>query len=205
MLEIGVSRDDLAGDYTDWINRGVRAVQRDHSYNCMRHVSNVTMLAGTSAVSLPGDFKELQIKRDRVGPVSLYTTTNGYFPIEVTTREKLIGGAPLPRGVDQQAQVFLSNDGNQAFLNFLDNTSSDVTFSISYFRFLPPLEADTDENYLTREFEEMIQAKVKQTAFALINDPQATVELALYEVEKRKAIAFDARQRSQGQNIRMGG
>lgn len=202
MLEIGVARDDLAGEYTEWINRGVRAVQRDHSYNCMRHVQNITMTAGTSAVALPGDFKELQSPK---GSVSLYVPSEGYFPCEVVTRAKLIQGGTVPRGAAFEARVFLSNDGNQAFLNFLDNTTSDVTFSVEYFRFLPLLAADSDENYLTREFEDMVQAKIKQIAFSSTNDPQAASELALYEVEKRKAVAFDARQRSQGQLIRMGG
>lgn len=205
MLDISIARDDLSGEYTSWINRGVRAVQRDHSFNCMRHVSNITMTAGTSAVVLPGDFKELQPKKHKVGPVTLYTPTQGYFSVEVTSREALIGAAPMARGTETQARVYESNDGNQAFLNFLDNTQADATFSVSYFRFLPPLVADTDENYLTREFEEMVQAKIKQIAFSSINDPQAVTELALYETEKRKAIAFDAKQRAQGQNIRMGG
>lgn len=202
MLEIGVAREDLSGDYNDWINRGVRATQRDHSYNCMRHVANVTMSSGSSTVALPGDFKELCPQK---GSVSLYTATEGYFPCEVVTREKLIQGDLVPRDITFGSRVFLSNDGNQAFLNFLDNTFTDVTFSIAYFRFLPLLSADTDENYLTREFEDMVQAKIKQIAFSSINDPQAASELALYEVEKRRAIAFDARQRSQGQLVRMGG
>lgn len=203
MLEIGIARDDLAADYTEWINRGLRAVQRDHSWNFMRHVSNVTMLGGTSSVALPADFKELQPQR---GAVSLFDPALGLFPCDVTSRESLIFSATVPRGnLFSQARVFLSNDGNQAFLNFLDNTSSDVTFAIAYFRFLPPLTADADENYLTREFEDMIQAKIKQIAFSSINDPQAAAELGLYEVEKRRAIAFDARQRIQGQNMRMGG
>lgn len=202
MLEIGVAREDLSGEYTEWVNRGLRAVQRDHSYNCMRHLSNITMTAGTSTVALPGDFKELCPQR---GSVSLYDPTSGYFPCEVVTREKLIQGDLVPRDVTFGARIFLSNDGNQAFLNFLDNTFSEVTFSIAYFRFLPPLSADTDENYLSREFEDMVQAKIKQIAFSSINDPQAASELALYEVEKRRAVAFDARQRSQGQLVRMGG
>jgi hypothetical protein len=67
----------------------------------------------------------------------------------------------------------LSSDGNVSSLNFLDNTSTDVTFSVAYFRFLPPLLADTDENYLTREFEDMVQAKSSTLHFSTINDPQA--------------------------------
>jgi hypothetical protein len=205
MLEIGIARDDLAGDYTDWINRGVRACQRDHSYNCMRHVSNVTMAAGTSSVVLPGDFKELQPKTHRNGPVNVYSVAEGYTAVEILSREALISAAPSPGSVFAQTRMFMSNDGNQAFLNFLDNTSTDVTFSVAYFRFLPPLSADSDENYLTREFEDMVQAKIKQIAFSSINDPQAAAELALYKIEKERAVAFDARQRSQGQNTRMGG
>jgi hypothetical protein len=202
MLEIGIARDDLASEYDGWINRGIRAVQRDHSYNCMRHVGVVTMTSGTSSVLLPSDFKELQPQK---GSVSVFDAATGYYMCEVTTREKLIRQSLSARGGGFQASIFLSSDGNVASLNFLDTTLSDVTFSVAYFRFLPPLLADTDENYLTREFEDLVQAKIKHIAFSAINDPQASTELAAYEIEKRRTIPFDARQRIQGQLAQMGG
>ena len=168
----------------------------------MRHVASVTMAAGTSSVALPDNFKQLQPQQ---GSVALYDAVDGYFPCEVLTRERILLARSSPQNGRFNVRVFLSNDGNQEFLNYLDNTTTAATFSIAYFRFLPPLVADSDENYLTREFEEMIQAKIKQIAFSTINDPQAGVELGLYEVEKRKAVAFDARQYVQGRNVRMGG
>lgn len=204
MLEIGIARDDLASEYDSWINRGIRATQRDHSFNCMRHVGSVVMTAGTASVALPADFKELQPQK---GSVSLFDAATGYFPCEITTRERMIQSLTVPRGVGLNPKVFLSlDDRGYASLNLLDNTSTDVTFSVAYFRFLPTLLADADENYLTREFEDMVQAKIKHLAFSAINDPQSAAELAQYEIEKKRAIAFDARQRIQGQqnSTRMG-
>jgi hypothetical protein len=103
MLEIGIARDDLASEYDNWINRGIRAVQRDHSYNCMRHVDTVTMASGTSSVLLPSDFKELQPQK---GSVSIFDAATGYYVCEVTTRELLIRQMLVPRGQIPLRQYF---------------------------------------------------------------------------------------------------
>lgn len=208
MLTVSVSRDDLEGDYKDWINRGIRAVQRDFSYNCMRHVSQVTMADGTSSVAMPGDFKEMQIER---GSVALIDASNTRIPVDIVTREKLIGltAMTMPQLVRPSRttvpKLFLSNDGNQAFLNMLDTTTGPASFEVAYFRYLPNLEADNDENYITREFEDMVQARVKAVAFSVINDPQAATEMGLYKIFKTEAIGFDTKQRTQGRTVQMGG
>lgn len=201
MLDISVGRSDLTGEYDRWINEGLRTIQRDFNYSCMRHVGQITMTNGTSSVRMPADFKQLQIEK---GSVSLVDPSLGKIPVLVRTRERLI----CQNRVTTRStipDVFLSNDGDTAYLNLLDNTSGDSTFEIAYFRYLPPLVADTDENYITREFSGMTKASIKAIAFGEINDPLESAELAKYEIDKKAAKVFDTLQRTQGRTLQMGG
>ena len=202
MLDVSVGRADLADQYDIWINRGVRAIQRDYNFNCMRHVAEVVMLSGTSSVQMPGDFKQLQIEK---GAVALKDpVNNGRIPLFVKTRERMICQTQLPNR-QTSPDVYVSNDGEFAFLNILDNTTSDTTFEIAYFRYLPKLEAGNDQNYFTIEFEDMVQARVKEVAFSVINDPLEAAEKAKYRIQLAEAKVFDTLQRMQGRTVQMGG
>lgn len=203
MLDVSVNRSDLSDQYDDWINRGIRAIQRDFDYNCMRHVASVPMLLGQSTAQLPNDFKRLQTEK---GSVALYDPVRGgNIPVEVKTRERLVCLTQTQTRTTIP-QVFLSNDGKTAFLNLLDTTSNNITFSVAYFRYLPKLVAETDENYFTVEFEDMVQARVKAVAFSIINDPIEAAELAKYtNIHLPAAKVFDTLQRMQGRTSQMGG
>jgi hypothetical protein len=201
MLDVSVARADLTGEYNRWINEGLREIQRDYNYSCMRHVSEISMAAGSSSARMPDDFKQLQIEK---GSVSLVDPTGGKIPVSIKTRERLICQAQMPNR-STTPDAFLSNDGDTAFLNLLDATTTALTFSIAYFRYLPELDADDDENYITREFTGMVKARIKAIAFGEINDPLESAELAKYEIAKASAKVFDTLQRTQGRTLQMGG
>jgi len=209
MLEVSVQRQDLADEYGAWVNRALVAIQADNSYNCMRHLGSVTITSGTSSVRLPADFKEFVPAQGAIAVTDATVTNRSLQPCELVTREKLIrirsSTILAPTVFDRGLQVFETTDGDTAFLNTLDAAPQDLLFTISYFRYLPPLAADDDQNYLTRTYEDMVQARTKAVAFSVINDPLEGAELAKYEIHRRKAVTHDARLRTQGRINRMGG
>ena len=203
MLEVSVSRDDLAGDYDNWINRGLKAIQRDYNFLCMKTTADIVCPAAASSAPMPDDFKQLCTER---GSVSLVDPAgSGLLPLEVKSRERLICLARVPNRT-VVPYVYLENDGKDASLNMLDSTTSETTFRIAYYRFLPDLSADDDENYFTTMFEDMVQARIKAVAFSIINDPMETVELTKYKtVHLPEAKVFDTHQRTQGRSLQLGG
>lgn len=207
MLEVSVMRDDLAEFHKDWINRGLREICQDASFNCMRTSAEVTIESGTSFVSLPADFKELTPARS---PVHLVGTDGALSPVDVTRREDIIKLratflSPVASARSGSTDVFLSNNGETWTLNLLDEATSDTTFDVSYFRILPPLEADDASNYLTRTYEDLVEAKVKAIAFSQVNDPITAAWETKYELAKRRAVSDDTRRWTRGRRTQMGG
>lgn len=209
MLDVSVNRGDLTDQYGDWINRALKAIQADNSYNCMRHSTDVEIAGSESSVKLPADFKEFVPDIGGISVVDALATSRGRMPCDLVTEEKLIrtrAASGLPSSVwGNGLQVFATTDGDNTFLNILDIASGTLTFTIKYFRYLPSLAADTDQNFLTRTYEDMVQARVKAVAFSLINDPLEAAELTKYEIHRKKAVIHDARIRAIGRINRMGG
>ncbi len=211
VLEIAINRDDLVGDYPNWANQGILSIQQDNNWNCMRSKGDVTILTGTTSVRLPADFKELTPKRT---PVTLVDQQNGgrSLPCDVRFEEDIERTAScltvpcdsVPFVCDGP-DVFLTNDGNQWFLNILDVASTDLLFRVKYFRFLPKLLNDTDSNHLTVTYPEMVKAKVRAVGFEEIGDTEAATSEATYELKKTKALIHDKKAWLAGRRLQMGG
>ena len=172
----------------------------------MRTTGNVTITANTSSVRLPDDFKEFV---PDVGGIAVNDPNEqvGLQPCDLVTREKLLrtrSSLNTNLGIIG-LQVYETTDGDISSLNIFDTAGQDLTFTIAYFRYLPKLAADTDQNYLTRTYEDMVQARVKAVAFSVINDPLEAAELAKYELHRKKAVIHDSRLRTNGRVNRMGG
>jgi hypothetical protein len=211
VLAEDVNRSDKEHRYADWIRQGIRKVQQDVSWNCMRRSGDTVISAGSLQAALPADFKEFT---PEATPVHI-KSNNTFFPVLVTTfeamaaanagRERLI--IHPGSGRSDSVPVYLSYETPMAqpFLNMFDNASETLTFRVSYFGFLPDLQADEDENYLTVNYTEMVEAKIKSVAFKAINDPVAAEFEAEYQRLKIEAEGDDARRRYQGRTLKMGG
>lgn len=206
VLEVSVMRDDLAEFYKDWVNQSIREICQDASFNCMRHLAQVTIPASSSSVALPNDFKELTPART---PIHLVGTDGKLSPVDVTRREDIIKIratylSPIATSLTGSIDVYLSSDADGWTLNLLDATTTAATFAVSYFRILPAIEAETDGNYLTRTYEDMVKSKLRAIAFAEVNDPIAASWEAKYELAKRRAVGDDARRWAKGRKTQMG-
>lgn len=217
VLENEVQRPDMSYKYLPWINRALRKIQQDYSWNCMRHAIEVTITSGTGSVALPSDFKELTPEKSPVMLKSIETAgRTRFYPSRVGTFEDISRkdayllypyapqavvtdkyGIPVYLSIDDQASVWT--------LNIVGTTNQDITYRVSYFRFLPQLKENTDENFLTREYEEMVEVKLKATAFMSLNDPVAGDFEALYVRMAQLARATDELRRFQGRTLRIGG
>lgn len=200
-------RDDMAEFFTAWINQGIREICQDVSFNCMRHLDEVTIESGSSFVTLPSDFKELTPARP---PIHLVGTDGKLSPVDVTRREDIIKLratflSPVASAQRGSTEVYLSNNGESWTLHLLDQATSDTTFNVSYFRILPALADEDDLNYLTMTYEDMVKAKIKAIAFAEVNDPIAGGWEAKYEVAKVRASADDSKRWTRGRRLQMGG
>ncbi len=211
ILAEDVGRTDKEHRYADWIRQALRKVQQDVSWNCMRRSNNVTITSGSLNVALPADFKEFTPERTPVHIVS----GNTFLPVLVTTFEEMAAAnAGRERliihpgsGRSDSVPVYLSYETPMAnpHLNMFDGASETINFRISYFGFLPDFTDDADQNFLSVNYTQMVEAKVKAVAFAAINDPLAADFEVLYDNTRRLAEVDDARRRYQGRTLQMGG
>lgn len=210
VLEVGVNRNDLEGDYPNWVNQALLSITQDNNWNCMRTSDDFTILTGQTSVALSSDFKGLTQKRS---PVGLVDSASGgrIMPCDVRFLEDIErpnAFLSIPRSTTFTRfgpDVYLHNDGNRWFLNVIDATSQDLVFRVKYFRFLPKLINDTDSNHMTETYPEMVKAKVRSVGFEEIGDPMAATAEATYELKKKKAINHDRRAWLAGRRLQMGG
>jgi hypothetical protein len=205
VLEVNISRADLADFYKDWVRSGLQQICQDFSFNCMRMTARVTIAAGASFVALPDDFKELTRPRS---PISLVSSTDSSLqPVNVTRREDLIATRTTlyTVGARSLVDVFLSNNGDSWTLNLLDATTTPATFDVSYFRVLPPLEDGKDSNYLTETYPELVKAKIKSIGFDEVNDPLAAFWDTKYVLQLARAKQDDLNRFTLGRTLQMGG
>ena len=168
-------------------------------------VGDVSVSAGSSVVSLPSDFKELTLDRYPIRVRAQGSTSSS--PVVVTTRDT-IKSYPLSSKLTY-LPLSIRNDRTGNWSIFLDDPASEaMVFEVSYFRYLPKLEADGDYNDLTVSYEDMVETKVKATAFARINEFQdlaGPLEAAYLSTLLPEAIRIDERKSRSGRVYRMGG
>jgi hypothetical protein len=208
ILETGVDRDDLRDQYGLWVNRGLRSIQADYNWNCMRHKEYVTIPSGSKTASLPVDYKELTPGRTPIWMQSDATAGEPvWLPCDVRREEEPMRSAAglLVARTSRGPDVWLATDGDRWFIEILDTAAGDIRFRVSYFRFLEPLRDDDDSNDLTRSYEEMVSHKIKAIGFAEISDPAATAFEQLYELKRKNAQGADARRALAGRRLQMGG
>jgi hypothetical protein len=208
VLEREIMRSDHAADYGDWVNQGLRSIYQNFSFWCMEFESRVTITSGSSSVSLPVDFKEFRKGRSPVCRVA----GARLIPCDVTTREALVRLDAVSLSTVSYTDtsqrgfpVFITHDGSRVVLNTFDTLSEDTVFFLQYVRILPDLRADADENYITRTYEEMVRAKIKQVAFEAINDAVSADYELLYRRKRSEAVSDDAYRRVAGRRMQMGG
>jgi hypothetical protein len=216
-LDREVQRPDMSYKYLTWINRALRKIQQDFSWNCMRHSEEMTISTGATNVQLPANFKEFTPENTPVHLKHVETTNRTrWVPSRVGTFEDiarkdtmlLYPYAPQQVITDKFGiPVYLTVEGDEGlwFLNIFGTASTDIIFRVSYFRFLPKLQADDQDNFLTREYEEMVESKLKATAFMSLNDPVSAEFEGLYRSMAKNAQATDGLRRYQGRTLRMGG
>lgn len=217
-LTTAVMRDDLAGQYPNFINEALREIQRKRSWRYMLTIEDFVVPAGSTSVALPSNFKELSNTRS---PVHLWgnsiepTLPNLLTPCEVWTRERIIRQQGRVLGLSvltpvrwQQLSipVYIDWSGESPSLNIYVPQGApfqSFTFNVKYFQYIPDLVNPTDANGLTNEYPEMVVAKCKSIAFESINDPAAADAENLFMIRFKEAAANDAHASIIGMDLRM--
>jgi len=217
MLSQDVNRSDKETLwYPIWINRALRKIQSDETFSFMRNRSDVVIAQGTSSIALPARFKQLTAEQY---PVTVIDPTMGTGPLaelpcEVTSREDMISyraSTYVPsrpanvRGRLSGLPVWIENTAAGWTLNIIDTAAEALTFRVSHFAFLADLAADSDSNYLTTNYPELVENKIKAIAFAAINDPIAAQFEAMAARLLSDAVLDDRRRTYRGRALRMGG
>lgn len=207
MLSIAVSRDDLGDQYGAIVNQAVRDTQAERNWNCMRQKAVISIPSGDKSASFPDDFKCLTLQRDPIVQI-----LPGGMPLKVNmfTREQIerlttdfgeLVSATIGR--QRKYSVYTDVDDGVWFLGLLVPATEDLDFQVSYYRFLPKLDDDNDQNQLTRDYPQMIVNRAKSIAFQLVNDPMADAFEAKYQQELKSYSATDAYLAVAGRQIRM--
>jgi hypothetical protein len=213
VLEVAVQRTDLETFYPAWINQAMKGIQRDWSFNAMRHEADVTILQGTTSVPMPADFKELQKARPPIYYRFFDASDSRLIPCDIVRQEELIR---LDTSLLYPARysrvrpfryypVFMDWIDGQPTLNLLENDHEEMTFLVKYFRYFPEMSRPDDENPITRDYEEMVKAKLKAVAFEEIGDPQAADWEHVYVLKLKAMKDHEAYSYVAGRRLQMGG
>lgn len=209
-LERSVNRPDMEDAYPDWINQGLRSIYQDHSFLCMKDRITVVIPNQATSVALPNNFKELQAERS---PIYMQGQDGSLLPCHITreaterrllTANQTIVVPTNPSTLFRDLPVWLDWDANDAFLHLLYPTTGDTSFVIKCFNYLTDLEADTDQNYITRFYVEMVKTKVAAVAYEELRDPEWRDQEALYVERLKKAKADDLYRAQKGRITQMG-
>lgn len=201
--------------YPIWINRALRKIQTDSSFSFMKVRSDLTISAGNSSVAMPARFKELTAEQSPVTIVDpSLSGPLAEVPCEVTSREKMIGyraSTFVPsrpanvRGRLSGLPVFVEPSSSGWTLNILDQAAENLNFRVSHFEFTADLVNPTDTNYLTVNYPDLVENKIKAIAFQSVNDPVAVqFEIAASKL-LAEAVLDDQRRGTRGRVLRMGG
>jgi hypothetical protein len=206
-VHTSVQRDDLQGQYQVYINQALDDVQERWNWINMTQAELVTMKVGESSVRLPCDFKELQSRNK--SPIMVQNTetatTVSFFPVDIRTESEIrrINSKNTGFSTVPTLPVWLDMEDDSWFI-FIDAKAAEpLHFRVKYYRYLPHLQAPTDENGLTRRYARMIYSRARQLAFEGINDPQSGTHELIYESEFNGNSGHDAGRRYHGRNLRM--
>lgn len=209
VLQSAVARSDkeTEGWYPKWVNRALRQIQKDRSWNCMFATYDVVFTSGAFGVVMPDNFKELHSAQ----PSVFVKDGTDLFPVTVTSRSehaRFNAGSVWPNSGTSTSnlEMFLESATIGLWsLNVKDAPTQDINLRVHYFGFLDDLSADGDSNFLTTEYPDLCLAKVKEIAFTDLNDPIAVDFMTIYQNKLAEAIRDDNRRRYSGRRMRMGG
>jgi hypothetical protein len=211
LLAVGVGRTDLEASYPRWINRALKRIQQDHDWSFAKSVLTVVVDSGTSTEALPSTFKCLSSERTPIYITAGLgeTTPRPCYVVSYEHTQNLKGAAwpsSAGSGSSTGTYVFLQRASTGIVsLRLAETAPSNITFAVSAYSFLPDLAADDDENILTTDYEDLVEAKLKSIAFATVNDPLAADYENLYRLRLQEAIRDDYLRTHKGRAIRMGG
>lgn len=146
----------------------------------MNQRATLTIRGQENGVRLPDDFKELAQKdpvytidpdgvtlyaadvMSRADCIKLYNTNTFY----ASGRQVPVAAKGIPLYLDFEDYV--------PFLKSYFKVGSDLQIQLNYFAYPPKLEKDSDDNYLTREYPQMIVDYAKYLIFKQVNDEAAS-------------------------------
>lgn len=213
LLDRDVNRADREDEYPAWIDQAMREIQKDNAWCRLRTTREVQIPSGQSAVSLPSDFNQFTRERD---PVRVQGSNGTHYPCRLMTEEEVISLKAASIYPVTSTSVLGSNIGLPVFLTYDTDTypvlnvfvtaTSDLDFIVSYYRYLPELQEDTDSNFFLQDYPEMVKSKLKAVAFTEVNDPLGPDYEKLYRtVHLPSAMIDDDRKWRAGRPRRMGG
>jgi hypothetical protein len=212
-LEEGFMRTDLEHRYVGWINRAIHEIQDENDWPGMKDSAEISISSGLTSAPLPVNMKALTTEQYPVHVRTLSDT--GWLPCPIQSEEHVLRYRATsffpPTFISQFAArsgvtVFVRDDVNGKSLNLPAPASQTLVFRVSFTGFTPPLVEDTDENFLTRDYPELVEPKVLAVAFRAINDSEAqAVHEDAYEKALRRKVASASKNKHQGRPLRMGG
>lgn len=195
--------DALYGAIPGFVNDTLRDIQQRRSWLCMRATESVTISSGTSSANLNSLFKE-----PRGGKHSLRgldSSTGSYIPWELLARQELEDLNVIGLGAAERRAYIDFGSGVQT-LNLPENAAEDLTFELQSYRFLADLSDDSDTNYFTTNYPQLVLEGVKARLLAADDDTQrADLAEIRFAQQFTSASRDDAYRQVAGRNIRMGG
>lgn len=215
-MDVGIDRDDLKGEYDQWVEECFVELENASNWWCCRTRSNVIMEAGTMAIELPSDYIKLTGAKTPITIIPTNSSTIAVRRLEVIVvpfedlvrlDSSLLYPAAFTTLVNRRGfPVYLepSEEGLWS-IKTLEQVAEDITFDVSYIQKIKRLAEENDTNVITTKYPNMVKAKLKQIVFETIDDPRAEMWEAKFKRYHRLAVAQDEYERVHAQKFRMGG
>lgn len=219
-LHISVQRDDLRNLYVDFINEARMELMKLHNFSAMKKVMPIVIPSGQDRIPLFADFKDFG-DDPGVFLVDPQRLAGGAPPVKTFCKVEV--RANMLRKISRRAwflpyypQYSTSTrwNGFGVWFDILDDTplmglpapaEGDLNFEVSYYRYLPAVADDNDEDYLMREHGLMVLNYAKAVARDAIDDPLAPTNLAAAMALFRTAADKDTQSKIKGVRLRIGG
>ena len=171
-----LNRTDLTSQIKDFINIAIRDIERKPNCNFkyMRNVASGTLTASDHTLALPTRYKKLQA-------FFVLMSTSEYKKMQKTSLNDALMRYPFLSQLKDFPEVIATDDANSQFILRAtpDQAYSYVNY---YYAYSAELSADSDSNWLTANYWELVlYGALLQAAPFLGDDPRIATWLGLYE------------------------
>jgi hypothetical protein len=188
---------------TRHINLAIRRIERNHDYTAMENLTTFTPTVDEAKYSIPTVAPRYKDMRKVWIEYGTTTPKSRWFVERTSSRESLVEYPITSKTSDTNTQNFPSVFFvDSQYLEFYPAPKAVDVVSVLYYRFLPDLAVDTDENFFTRDlFDAVIYGAAMETARMLEHHDKMAIFNTAFKEAMDEGVTVDERERVSGNQL----